>query len=179
MIFCNARCDGQLGEIIDRFFQNNPKNEEGIKKLGLRLRDISDANGAFRVVYKINGLDLVVKVPYFDSGILHSKAEIKALSRINRLKKYKIIREYMPDVYYANTKTGIIVMRYYKPLKYTKINIAAVSILYSLVESVWLECASSLAGCTDISVNNCGIDAPNSYSYTIKVIDLGCFLENK
>lgn len=73
-----------------------------MKKLG---------SGAFRTVYQIGGLNLVVKFPMpgtdFVVNKIHSRTE---LARIKRFRRYTWMRKYLPKVYYSNPVTGVSII---------------------------------------------------------------------
>lgn len=79
--------------------------------------------GLFRSGYKIRNCDLVIKFPGKDDvkpsdggkeNRAHSAQEIR---RINRLMKTGALNRFLPEIFYHDTKTGVIVMRYYPPFK--------------------------------------------------------------
>ena len=83
----------------------------------MRLLD----EGMYRRVFKVKNCDLVIKFPTVvkcldsntvskASGIEHSTAEIK---RLRRLLKAGIPRRFLPEVFYFDKKSGVIVMRHY------------------------------------------------------------------
>jgi hypothetical protein len=75
--------------------------------------------GLFREGFKVVNSDVVVKFPLEFSmndddpteGRIHSKQEIR---RLKRLKKEGTLKRYLPEIFYYNTKTGVIAMRYYE-----------------------------------------------------------------
>jgi len=68
--------------------------------------------GLFRSGYKIKGCDLVIKFPGSKSeDRQHSRAEIR---RLRRLRKAGTLGEFLPEVFYYDSKSGVIVMRYYR-----------------------------------------------------------------
>lgn len=92
---------------------------------GVPLEKKSLGDGAFREVFKVKDCPLVVKFPLsecgyesddgiprdYSSGIRHSAIEMK---KIVRLRRFKWMRRFLPEVYYYDRKHGIIVMRHYE-----------------------------------------------------------------
>jgi hypothetical protein len=65
----------------------------------------------FRSAYRIKDTNLVIKFPDPDeSGEWHSRAEVKT---IGRLYKYKVLRSYLPKIFYFDRRSGVVVMEYY------------------------------------------------------------------
>lgn len=110
----------QIKEFVELMEKHNPKTKHDIEVFtGRKLTDISDHDGAYRDVYSVSRLPLVVKIPrnvaYQAECIHHSQQEINTIKRIKRgHKKYSRLQQFMPELFYGNTKTGIIVMRKYK-----------------------------------------------------------------
>lgn len=110
----------QVEKALATIREHAPKTAQEFRKLGFRLKQIGE--GAFRVCYSINALPLVIKIPksYSSSGYRegrsHAIDEYKAWRRINRFKKYIILKEYMPKIHYFDSKTGITVMQKYQLL---------------------------------------------------------------
>ena len=75
--------------------------------------------GAFREVYKVNRLPVVVKFPSSNDGRRHSQIE---MSKLRRLQKIKWMQRFLPTVYYYCPATGVIVMRYYRGANKTQFN---------------------------------------------------------
>jgi len=172
-----------IPDIVELLCKHSPKSLEDIKKLGIKCHEISKGYGAFRRVYKVRGLDLVFKIPRYTTdyetnisyNIEHARAEYSAVCRIERFKKYKILRQFMPQIFYFNWDCGIMAMEYYKPLLFTAVGEAGCNALSALVDSCWNK---SLG--TDICTNNVGLAVDvDRGDYNLKLIDLGCFLENK
>lgn len=90
---------------------HNPVTKEAFTKIGLPLYYLDE--GAYREVYGIRGVDLVVKIPIKGSAesIHHSAMEV---SRIKRLHVLKELRPHLPAIYHYDKKSGIIVMRRYE-----------------------------------------------------------------
>jgi len=68
--------------------------------------------GLFRTGYKVKGCDLVIKFPGCEvEDLWHSRQEVR---RLNRLKKAGVLREFLPEIFFYDKKTGVIAMRYYR-----------------------------------------------------------------
>lgn len=106
-------------EVISFFKKNRPTFEQ--IKANFLLKKVGD--GLFRNVYAID--DLVVKVPKksnlktdHTSNLYHARAEVRQINRIRKMKKYKLLRSFLPEIYYFDKKSGILLMPYYqKPTK--------------------------------------------------------------
>jgi hypothetical protein len=168
-----------VDDLVDLFIDNDPMTLEEIQSLGIRMKEIDKGEGAFRDVYKVRGLPLVVKIPKNSlDGIDHAIAELKAIRKINTFKKYAALVPYLPTVYYCSWRSGIVVMDYCKPLKWSVLANNTCRVLDSLVSSLWSGSRSGVE-CTDICTGNVGIYVdPDTDQTQLKLIDLGCFLEN-
>lgn len=155
-----------IQSLIRTLNKNRPSTVQEFKKLGIKLRFLSE--GAFRQVYEIKGLPLVVKFPHdsSDDCIEHSVFEYKHINRILKFKKYKLLKKYMPKVYYFDKKSGIIVFRKYKYVYTKKLKDSTRIVeLSDLVNKIMgYEC--------DVNGGNVGIE-----KNTLKILDLGCFEE--
>lgn len=92
--------------------ETKPKNQTEFSRV-FPIRFI--ASGAFRKVYALTELDLVVKFPiegdYFSFNLSHAKREINAFFRYKRIKR---LRKYLPNIVYADLSSGVVVMEKYK-----------------------------------------------------------------
>jgi hypothetical protein len=151
---------------------HKPKNVLEASKV-LRLEHLG--SGAYRSVYKIGGVPMVIKFPLDGRTDEkdHTRAEIRTISTINRLKKYENLRYLMPKMYYKHMGHGVIVMHYYKPLLDSKAKFipAFVKLLDKFVSAVWPE-AMKEGESVDIHQQNLGIDEDDNIVFT----DLGYFL---
>lgn len=128
------RKKSQIDELVSRFETVRPKSLAEVEKMKYDLKYIG--SGAYRVTYKFGSLPVVIKIPHRRSGKSHSMAEYRTIRTINRFKKYKPLKGYMPKVYYFDKKTGIMIMHYYK--KVPKNSSYAIGILMeSLTGLVW------------------------------------------
>ena len=89
-----------------------PRTFEDFSRTGLRLTYIS--GGAFRKVFQIDALPLVVKIPIDDEGdyptcIRHSIIEIR---KLKALREFSVMRPHLPKVYYFDKRAGVVVMEY-------------------------------------------------------------------
>lgn len=89
--------------------ENRPENLLTASNLGLKL--IHVGSGAFRAVYRIKDTNLVIKFPDpYENGEYHSREENRM---IEKLYQYKVLRSYLPKIFYFERKSGVIVMEYY------------------------------------------------------------------
>lgn len=111
-------------EIVGRFKRNRPASvDDLLERCKLTLKYLSC--GAFRKVYKIDRLPLVVKLPTAPpaedgesqtANLMHARKEYNAWRKIMRSPRFKALRPYMPEVLYFNRNTGTLLMREYKPV---------------------------------------------------------------
>jgi hypothetical protein len=102
-------------QVVNLFKRNVVEDEVNIlEKFHLTLTHIH--SGAFRRVYKIEGLPLAVKIPIdgTDENIEHSADEMKAIARIQTDPKAKHLRKYLPKVHHYNKWSGVILMKAYR-----------------------------------------------------------------
>ena len=104
--------------------RSQPKNVQEAKVAGLRLWEIGENCGAFRRTYRIWGTGLVIKFPRedwkersADMSILHTQDEVK---KIRALNEFKVMRQYLPPVYYYNHRDGVMVTDYYPKVSPSK-----------------------------------------------------------
>lgn len=151
--------------VIKLFENNNPATKRAIEKLKLKLKPLGV--GTFRAVYKIRGTSLVVKIPRDGDGIKHSKAEHDTIKEILNRKKYRKLKQYMPEIHYYNEKTGVIVMPYYRNPKFPYNKLIS-NILTALFEYIH-EYAKSHG--VDLHSHNIGMN----YHGDPVLLDLGYF----
>jgi hypothetical protein len=93
---------------LDLIRKHNPSDLMEAHEIGLRMKYLD--SGVFRDCYRIKDSRLVIKFPNEDSdAISHSRVEVR---RIKKLAEHKVLAKYMPEVYYHNSKTGVVVMEY-------------------------------------------------------------------
>lgn len=107
-----------IKQVINLLKKHKPKNAIEARGIGLRLRQIGQ--GAYRAVYAVRDLPLVVKfpTPYWSSSgmksaIDHARFEIRTLKRLSTTK----MKQYLPKIYFTNWKTGVVCMKKVKPLR--------------------------------------------------------------
>lgn len=107
-------------EAVNRIRCFKPKTIEDFARIGVPLDVQPFSAGAFREVWmpRNKKLQIIVKFPVMEngsmnSGRIHSNDEVK---KITRLRRYRLLRPHLPEVYYHDKKTGILVMRYYAPV---------------------------------------------------------------
>lgn len=150
-----------------------PKTIGDIKHLGFKVK-LLPTDGLYRDVYRIAGRPLVVKVPKdeeqpsLEDNINHSKAEWKAVKRIKRFKKFETLKRYMPEIYYFNEKTGLMVMKYYPKIK--KYSHMVSRLLEEIVDLTWPYAVSGES--VDMHGENVAYDEETD---TPVIIDLGYF----
>ena len=66
--------------------------------------------GTFRVAYRIAHTDMLIKFPDGHDGKVHTRAEVR---KIRKLAAYPFLKKHLPPIYYFNSKTGVLVTRYY------------------------------------------------------------------
>jgi hypothetical protein len=67
-------------------------------------------SGCFRSVYLLPDIDCVIKFPIVKSSNYHSRREILISDKIRRRRSLKHLVRYIPKIYYADLKTGVVVM---------------------------------------------------------------------
>lgn len=152
-------------ELIEYFQVRKPATLEDVQNF-VKVRLIGQ--GVYRKVYKVVGHNLILKVsntPETKSGQNHSVSEYRAVKRIKRESKFSVLRSYMPDIYYCNTKTGLLLMERYKPIPETNRTIL-IELLNDLVETVY-----DYKDGKDLHSDNVMIDKWGM----LKIIDLGYF----
>lgn len=157
-----------IDEVSKLLMENNPRTANELKALGIQVRTLG--SGAYRHAYKVLRLPLVIKIPFNQRmSLKHAEAEIKAIRQIIRLKKYRKLKKYMPNIYFYNPKTRVIGMEYCT----TKINpyLSNIELLLNdLLGEIWPDAATSSV---DVHRYNIGFNRNGD----IKIIDLGYFSE--
>ena len=99
--------------------RSQPKNVQEARAAGLRLWEIGENRGAFRRTYGIWGTGLVIKFPRVNWGdsVRHTQDEVK---KIRALNEFKVMRRYLPPVYYYNNRDGVMVTDYYPKVSPSK-----------------------------------------------------------
>ena len=173
------RTQKRIAKLVELFEAYNPKDAHEIEKAcKVRLIPIPSATGAFKDVYYIKGYPVVVKVPKTDQKafIYHSSAEIRTVRHVLKSKrKYKVLHDYMPEIFYGNVRTGVIVMRKYRLYGYRPGNsdrYALAQLIRELCDSVWPFHKLGEECTTDIGTSNI---AKKDNGYPV-IIDLGYFL---
>jgi hypothetical protein len=124
-------------------------------------------SGCFRSAYKISGTCLVVKIPFEQRkddrcSLFHSRREIRAVTKVLSRKSLKHFRRYVPKIYFADYKTGIIVMEMLDtkvdPDKETE----------KVLRNMFIDTLKNYS--SDVGCGNTGYDRRGQ----IKIIDWGC-----
>jgi hypothetical protein len=91
--------------------RHNPARPEDFKPLRIKIKAYEQ--GAFRAVYRVVGLPLVIKFPKpgtdFAVNKIHTRTE---LARIKKFRRFRWMHKYLPKVYYSNPKTGVSVVAF-------------------------------------------------------------------
>lgn len=97
-----------ISRVVRRIRALKPKTIRELRAAGIAARLLG--TGAFRNGYKIRNCDLVVKFPLSEFGVTHSAHE---MGRLRRLRRIKVLDRFLPEVYYYDKKSGVIVMKHY------------------------------------------------------------------
>jgi hypothetical protein len=154
-------------KVINKIRDNNPKTVKELIKLGIKCKLIS--SGAFRDVYKILTVPLVIKFPTYDDGKEHTLNEVKAVKKIKRLRKYKELKRFMPEIYHSNS-AGVILMYEYKPLDGDVIISQLMAIIVKLIYQ-----GEPWEDNFDVHSGNLGLDEDGNVVF----IDLGYFMRKE
>ena len=169
----------KAAQIARRMKLDKPKTVEDLLiRCGLTLKFIGD--GGFRVVFKISGTGLVVKVPmtekdqaelghnYGHTPIIHAKTEWKYRKKVMREKKYEFFRPYMPTLHCLIPSTGVTLCDYYRPLPWSR----------TKYDDEIDQIIANLAG-IGVMDGDVGPDKRDNYGIDrdgkLRIIDLGCF----
>jgi hypothetical protein len=153
--------------------QNNPVTPAQWGALGLKFETLG--HGVFREAYRIKGTDLVVKSPLaegrgsaldYREGIQHSKSEMNRLGRFARI---DVLKPFLPQVFWYDSKHGQIVMKYYPAIPETHKAAALVVLLGKVVKSL----VSKLAGVTMSDIHDDNIRQKRSDWQVCVFTDLG------
>lgn len=124
-----------VDEIVRRLEFHEPKEVRTVMRYcKLPLRFIAD--GAYRDTFNVIGTPVILKIPrtpletnyLYDAktcksseeevsndNVDHARIEFKLIDRIKKYKKFEFLRPFLPEIYHANVKTGVsLVKRYYK-----------------------------------------------------------------
>jgi len=158
----------RIEKVVQLIKDNGPSELKDFKKLGLKLKRVGI--GAFRSVYKIKGVSLVVKFPLNESGKIHSRAEYDVILDINSSWSHnnKILKQYLPEIFYFDPESTVIVMHYYKELSHAKARLVE-GVIDNLVKLTWPFAKDED---TDIGYANLGLSPDGSHPI---FLDLGYF----
>lgn len=166
--------DTEVIKIVEAFKTHKVCYVSDLKKTGLKYKRIGD--GAFRKVYLIEN-KVVAKFPKEDKeefsfddykeNVAHAVTEINAIRNIKKYKKYKALRPFVPEMFYANKKTGIVLMERCRKVKYTVAHITA-STLATVMHEL-------LGNDADIESYNIA----ETMSGVPKILDFGMFNDEK
>lgn len=165
-------------EVVRQFRGKRPRTvDEMLERCGLTLRFVE--SGAYRKVYQVANLPLVVKLPR-PGGKLeehargHAQQEFNAYKRVLRSKtKYKELQRYMPEVLYFNWFGGVTLMRMYD-------EVPGDAAHRRRMNDISREVAVALGEQGDWHESDLGEDKWDNYGLdrdgTLKIIDLGLLL---
>lgn len=170
------REQNKVKKIIKYFNDNHPVTKEVVEKsCKVKLTPVS-GSGAYRRTYLVDDLPIVIKFPNYSGGsVKHSRAEIKTITKITKSKrKYLQLKRYMPELLYSNLKTGVIIMKKYKPYDYTHDHVVIAELITQLVNQLWLNLPENTScDSADVCYNNIGADENGNP----KLLDLGYFMQ--
>lgn len=162
-------------KLVSRMRRQKPQNiDQVLTTTGATVQYLN--GGAFRNVFAVHGLPVVIKVPLDmedeDSGagmscMDHARAEWDHYWSIKTDKDYKMLREYLPEFHYFDYQTGLAVMQRYKPLQRYKGSDKDIRKLDDAIRCAF--------GSTDPDVYRCNLGQDEHGA--IKFIDLGMFAE--
>lgn len=132
-------------------------------------------SGAYRHVYHIVGTSLIIKFPCLNSNgqpstvnIGHARDEYAAVSRVSssKAKKYLEIKKHMPELYYHNCCTGLILGQKYKMLP-TRANAIRTELSNKVCKALRL-CDGDITNSGNVGMDTRG---------TLKILDAGYLLK--
>lgn len=146
---------------INKWLPNSLQEIMGNCKLPLEFI----ADGAYRYAFRIVGAGLVVKVPKVGrNDKRHAKTEWQVYNKIKRsTNRYVKLKPYLPEIYYFDPKSGIIVMEELKPIKGRKQRIEM-----EKIDGLFMSYIDNLSE-ADVHDKNVGVDKKGN----IKVLDFG------
>lgn len=158
--------------IIGTIHDNQVTTSGELKKLGFKLVPLD--SGAYRAVVKIKNSSVVVKFPISESGVNHARAEYNTVQKVLKNKRLEPLRKFMPEIYYFDKTSGVIVMEYYKPVKPNKYGLMISDLLRHIVRLVHPYAKKGHS--TDVACSNIGLGKDDWGNYERPVIlDLGYF----
>ena len=146
-------------QIIAVFNERHPETLKDVQALGLDPEFVG--SGGSRKVYKLTDT-MAVKIPYYDST--QNAQEILVIERVNREPELEHLRPHTPEMFYGNKKTGVSLMKYYKPIS------SHLSVDWETRE---ISKQFFQIGVYDLGGNNFRLDTDD----TIVAVDLGCASE--
>lgn len=155
-----------IRSVVKTFHTIKPRTpQDTLQECGVSLRYLS--SGCFRDVYRVDDLPVVVKYPRGDDAadnIQHAGDEWHGMRRIvaNR-KRFTLLVDYMPHLYYFDAATGVTLMHEYKPLPPRHH-------LWSEIQKIDDCVSTTLHRSWDNHVANLGLDDKGH----LVIVDLGC-----
>jgi 5-methylthioribose kinase len=138
--------------------------------------------GAFRRVYAVRNLDVVIKIPYActnwwrscapapSEGVKHARLEYKAWLRVMTMGRYRALKRYMPDIWYYDSRSGIVIMERYRKARASFFVTHIGCFIENIIEDLF-----NLKWELDLGADNLGIDRYGNF----RLIDLGLIEERK
>lgn len=164
-------------QVVNQFRRKRPRTvDELLEQCGLSLRFVE--SGAFRKVYQVDNLPLVVKLPRLGGRLEHNarehaQQEFRAYERIMRSKtKFTSLQPYMPEVLYFNVLGGVTLMRMYDEVPGDYKHRRQMNEINHKVLAVLGEDVCHEADLGEDKWDNYGLDRDGA----LKVIDLGLLL---
>jgi hypothetical protein len=153
-----------IKKLVRLLRKNRPQTIKEVRRLGIRARFFDE--GCFRKVYRVRGLPLVLKIADTDAQY-HTRAEIRVLRKILTWTRFRLLRRYMPKVYYCDPRGAVLLMRRYKRLRWSKHRSELFYMLECFTKDLF-----KFKSSPDIHFGNGGLDSKGQ----IKILDLGLFL---
>jgi tRNA A-37 threonylcarbamoyl transferase component Bud32 len=103
----------KIKDIIKILKEHQPTTAAEAKKAGIPLRWVDE--GAYRKVYRVTGAPYVIKFPVKAADAReHAHAEAE---KVKALAHFPAVKTLLPKIYFHDEKTGVIVMKWYRPSK--------------------------------------------------------------
>ncbi len=132
--------------------------------------------GSFRIVWRVISTQYVIKMPLegdygYESGLIHSGAEINAYNRIMKVERYRPLRKWMPEFFYTDKPRGLILTGYYRQIVDKK---GKYDLEINEIEKLCQRWGFKDDRDADLCIakrDNFGVDSKGK----LRILDLGCF----
>jgi hypothetical protein len=156
-----------LKKIISRMKQYRPISADEFEQMiGARLDCIGE--GCFREVFRIEGINAVIKFPMQAAdgnwSTTHSRREIRRIKQIMCSKKYRHVKRYVPRMHHYDYINGILIMQ----LLYLVGEVPKESV--KPIQHMLKDTFPCINNMPDAESTNLGYDGRGQ----IKVLDWGC-----